>query len=140
MVCAEATSESAIALSPEVKLSLTIVPQSPLRYLLNRDKAEYAVELTPSLRRCDDFYNERSAEPLAPEKTVFTRYFSEESQHGTFEVLVQCLRPCHNASFEIETVTVVVQPENVKITQTPTFTIIEDDTGDLNKGMIDQQG
>jgi len=135
MVCAEEASESTVALAPEVKLRLAIVPESPLRYSLNRDKATYAIDLTPSLRRFDDFYNERSAEPQATEKTVFTRYFSADSQHGTFEALVQCLRPCPNASFEVETVTVVVQPENLKITQLPTFTIMEDGTEDFNKGV-----
>lgn len=133
---AVAASDSAINLAQEAKLSLSIVPQSPLRYQFNCDKVEHVVALTPSLRRRDDSYCERCAEQQTFEKMVLTRYFSGESRHGAFEVLVQCLRPNLKASFAVETVTVVVQPEDVKIAQLPTFTVVEDGREDLHNPVI----
>lgn len=123
---AAATSDSAIALAQEAKLSLSIVPQSPLSYQFSRDKVEHTIALTPSLRRRDDFYSELCAEQQIFAKIVLTRYFSGESRHGAFEVLVQCVRPSLKACFEVETVTVVVQPGKVRIAQLPTFTVVED--------------
>src|SRR5690554_2463038 len=40
---AAATSDSAIALAQEAKLSLSIVPQSPLSYQFSRDKVEHTI-------------------------------------------------------------------------------------------------
>src|SRR5690606_34732826 len=140
MARAVAASDSAIALAQGGKLGLSIVPQSPLSYQFSRDKVEHTIALTPSLRRRDDFYCELCAEQQTSAKIVLTRYFSGKSRHGAFEILVQCIRPRLIACFEVETVTVVAQPENVRIAQLPTFTVIEDDTENLYDLMIDQRG
>lgn len=137
---AVAASDSALALAQEAQLSLSIVPQSPLSYQFSRDKVEHTIALTPSLRRRDDFYYKLCAEQQTSAKIVLTRYFAGESRHGAFEVLVQCIRPSLKACFEVETVTVVAQPENVRIAQLPTFTVVENGTEDLHDPMIDQRG
>ncbi|WP_323012546.1 DNA translocase FtsK [Castellaniella sp.] len=129
---AVAASDSTIASAQKTKLSLSITPQSPLSYRLSRDKIEHSIALTPSLRRRDDFYCELCAEQQIFEKIILTRYFSGESRHGTFEILVECLRPSLKACFEVETVTVVVQPENVRIAQFPTFTVVQNGAEDFH--------
>lgn len=126
-----AVSEPVTPLARDEKPSLTIVPQNPLLYRLTHDDTEHhTASLTPSLYRKDDFYRVLSAGRQIPEKTVITRYFVGESKDGTFEVLVQCLRPAVGAPFEVESVSLVVQPESTKIAPLPMFSIIEENASD----------
>lgn len=108
-----------------ININLPIVNQRPLNYRHEQDEVEHDIALMPSQHRRDYHYSERCVGSQASEIMIFTRYFSGQSQHGRFEALVQCLRFNVNDPFEIKNATVVIKPENVRVTQLPTFSVVE---------------